>query len=68
MATHESLPPRRVRRMSSERIARRATNLELAAWNLATAVLINYRLPQAPLLRAVARTGFSDAFRLRRFQ
>ncbi|TAK58619.1 hypothetical protein EPO14_02135 [Patescibacteria group bacterium] len=66
MTTRESLPPRRIRRMSPARIARRATNLELAAWNLATAVLINYRSPHAPLFRDVARTGFADASRLRR--
>ncbi|MFA5876862.1 MAG: hypothetical protein WC880_00660 [Candidatus Paceibacterota bacterium] len=66
MTTRESLPPRRVSRMSSERIARRASNLDSGAWGLATAVLINYRSPQAPLLRRIAATGYAEASRLRR--
>lgn len=66
MTTREGLPSRRIRRMSLERSARRAPNLDSGAWSLATVALINYRSPQASLLRRVARTGYAEAARLRR--
>lgn len=66
MTTREGLPSRRVRRMSPARKERRIANLDLGAWDIATKILINYRSPQAPLLRAVARTGYAEATRLRR--